>query len=124
MIDQLAPCVCVIVNLTVLYCTYLQRLVKRNVRKTQLLLCRKHLPEGVSTVGFFFIRTSCDAIPVPSSPGEANSLLPRCFETGTVNNKPLNALDRVLTHVYMPMLMAAGERLLYSYGYMCVCSYS
>ena len=39
--------------------------------------------EGVSTVGFFFIRTSCDAIPVPSSPGEANSLLPKCFETGT-----------------------------------------
>ena len=75
----------------------------------QLFLCRKHLPEGVSTVGFFFIRTSCDAIPVPSSPGEANSLLPKCFETGTVNNKPLNALDRVLTHVYMPMLMAAGE---------------
>ena len=75
----------------------------------QLFLCRKHLPEEVSTVGFFFIRTSCDAIPVPSSPGEANSLLPKCFETGTVNNKPLNALDRVLTHVYMPMLMAAGE---------------
>ena len=87
----------------------LQKLVKRRVKKMQLHLCYKHLPEGVSTVGFFFIRTSCEAIPVPSSPGEANSLLPRCFETGTVNNKPLNALERVLTHVYIPMLMVAGE---------------
>ena len=68
----------------------------------------KHLPEDISTVGFFFIRTTQDSIPVPSSPEEANTVLPRYFETGSINSKPLNALERVLTHIYIPMLMAAG----------------
>ena len=72
-------------------------------------MCYKHLPENVSTVGFFFIRTTQDSIPVPSSPEEADSVLPRCFETGSMNSKPLNALERVLTHIYIPMLMAAGR---------------
>ena len=85
-----------------------QTLVKNKVRKRQLFMCYKHLPEAVSTVGFFFSRTTSDPIPVPSSSEEANSLLPKCFETGSINSKPLNALERVLTHVYIPMLMAAG----------------
>ena len=87
----------------------LQSPVKRKVLRKQLFMCYKHLPEDVSTVGFFFIRTTQDPIPVPSSPEEANSVLPRCFETGSMNSKPLNALERVLTHIYIPMLMAAGR---------------
>lgn len=78
------------------------------VKKTELFLCYKHLPETISTVGFYFMRVIQEPIPTPSSPDDANSTLCCCFEMGTVSNKPLNALERLLTHIYAPMLMILG----------------
>lgn len=83
-------------------------MVKKLVRKKELFLCYKHLPEDVTTVAFYFIRTQLEPIPVPSSHEEAAKLLPKCFESGTINHKPLNALERMLKHIYIPMLMIQG----------------
>lgn len=87
----------------------LQSMVKKLVVKKELFLCYKHLPEDVTAVAFYFVRTQLDPIPVPSSSEEAASLLPKCFETGTINHKPLHALDRMLKHIYIPMLMIQGK---------------
>lgn len=84
-------------------------MIKKLVTKKELFLCYKHLPENVTTVGFYFIRTWEDPIPVPSSPEEAATLLPKCFETGTISHKPLNALERMLKHIYIPMLTIQGK---------------
>ena len=70
----------------------------------------KHLPEAVHTTGFFFLRNSQDPIPIPTSMDEANKTLPRYFETGTISSKPLHALERVLKHIYTPLLMATGQK--------------
>ena len=88
-------------------------MVKKLVNKFELFMCYQHLPEAIDTVGFYFLRTQTDPIPVPSTPEKASSELPKWFETGTVSQKPLNALERMLTHVYIPMLMIQGT--------VCVC---
>ena len=54
------------------------------------------------------MRTVQEPIPIPSSPQDANATLSQCFEMGTMSNKPLNALERLLTHIYIPMLMIPG----------------
>ena len=83
-------------------------MVKKLVKKYELFLCYNHLPEGINVVGFHFIRTTRDPVPTVSDVDEARTILPRCFETGTTSKKPLNALERLLTHVYIPMLMIQG----------------
>jgi len=83
-------------------------MVKKKVMKKELFLCYQHIPEEVEAVGFSFIRTSPDPIPQPSTPSSANSTLSKCFEVTMVANKPLNALERLLNHIYIPMLMLAG----------------
>lgn len=83
-------------------------MVKKLVEKFELFMCRKHLPEDLDTVGFYMLRVQMEPIQVPSSLAQAKSVLPACFETGTVGHKPLNALERMLTHVYIPMLMIQG----------------
>ena len=90
-------------------------MVKKLVQKKELFLCYKHLPEDVTTVAFYFIRTQVEPIAVPSSREEAASLMPKCFETGTISHKPLNVLERMLKHIYIPMLMNQG---LLGYMYM------
>ncbi len=84
-------------------------MVKKVVNKFELFMCLKHLPEDIDTVGFYFARTHSDPIPAPSSLEKAMLDLPACFETGTISHKPLNALERMLAHVYIPMLMIQGE---------------
>ena len=84
-------------------------MVKKLVMKKELFLCYKHLPEDITAVAFYFIRTHKDPIPVPSSSEEATSILPQYFETGTISHKPLNALERMLKHIYIPMLMIQGR---------------
>ena len=84
-------------------------MIKKFVVKRELFLCFKHLPEDVTTVAFYFLRTEVDPIPIPSSLEEASSLLPKFFEMGTISHKPLNALERILKHVYIPMLMIQGN---------------
>lgn len=84
-------------------------MVKKIVEKHELFMCHKHLPEDVDTVGFYFVRVQTDPIKGPSSLDQANSILPECFETGTIGHTPLNALERALTYVYMPMLMIQGS---------------
>ena len=83
--------------------------MKQKVHKNQFFMCYKHLPEDVTTVGFYFSRSTSHPVPVPASLEEARSVLPGCFETGTVNGKLLNALERVLKHLYVPMLMLTGR---------------
>lgn len=87
----------------------LQTMVKKLVMKKELFLCYKHMPDDVTAVAFYFIRTQVDPIPVPSSSEEAARLLPKYFEMGTINHKPLHALDRMLKHIYIPMLMIQGK---------------
>ena len=70
----------------------------------------RRLPERADTVGFFFMKTAEHPIPIPSSPSDANSTLPKYFETGITNGLPLNNLERVLTHVYLPLLAASSQR--------------
>ena len=84
-------------------------MVKKKITKFELLMCYKHLPEDVSAVGFYFLRILTDSIPIPSSSEHADSILPAYFETGTINHKPLNALERMMKHIYMPMLMIKGK---------------
>lgn len=83
-------------------------MVKKLVMKKELILCFKHLPEDVTTVGFYFIRTQLDPVPIPSSAEEAANLLPKYFETGIINHKPLNVLEKMLKHIYIPMLKNQG----------------
>lgn len=83
-------------------------MVKKKVNKFELFMCYKHLPEDVDAVGFYFLRNQADPIPVPPNLEEAMCDLPVCFETGTIGAKPLNAIERMLTHVYVPMLMIQG----------------
>ena len=73
-------------------------------------MCFKHLPDEVNTTGFFFIRKSDDAVPIPLSGADANATLSTCFETGTVTPKSLGDLERLLSHVYIPMLAISGQR--------------
>lgn len=84
-------------------------MVKKTISKFEFFMCYGRLPENVSAVGFYFLRVSTDPIPVPSSLAQADVILPACFETGTVNHKPLNALEKMMTHIYMPMLMIQGQ---------------
>ncbi len=83
-------------------------MVKKLVNKFEMFMCHKHLPEGIDTVGFYFVRTRTDPIPVPSTLEKASADLPMYFETGTMCKKPLNALERMLAHIYIPMLMIQG----------------
>lgn len=85
-------------------------MVRETVRRVQLQFCLKRLPETALSVGFFFLRASPEAVPVPSGPEEAGRLLPACFETGVVRQNALHALERKLTHVFAPLLTAAGQR--------------
>lgn len=84
-------------------------MVKQTVDKFELFMCYKHLPDGLNAVGFFMLRVHTDPIPIPSSLEQAKAVLPACFEMGTVGSKPLNALERMLAHVYIPMLMLQGQ---------------
>ncbi len=86
-------------------------MVKKLVRKSELFLCYKQLPEDISTVGFYFVRTGQEAVPIPSSLEAAISSLPLCFEVGTISCKPLNSLEKLLNQIYIPMLMLAGQYL-------------
>ncbi len=86
-------------------------MVKKVVRKTELFLCYKHLPEDISTVGFYFVRMGQEAVPIPSRLEAANATLPLCFEVGTISCKPLNSLKKLLNQIYIPMLMLAGQYL-------------
>ena len=83
-------------------------MVKKNINRHELFMCYKHLPENVSTVGFYFLRVSTDPVPFPSSLEQAQFELPAVFETGTVNNKPLNALEKLMTHMFMAKLKIQG----------------
>eukprot|EP00731_Ephydatia_muelleri_P037789 Em0563g6a len=83
--------------------------VKRKVERTEYMCCRR-LPESADRIGFFFVKTVEHPVPIPSTPSEAHSTLPKCFETGTTNGLPLKNLERALTHVYMPLLVAASQR--------------
>lgn len=89
-------------------------MVKQIVEKFELFMCYKHLPEDFDAVGFYMLRICTDPIPVPPSLEQAKAVLPACFETGTVGDKPLNALERILTHIYVPMLMIQGKVKLYA----------
>ncbi len=85
-------------------------MVKKLVKKTELFLCYKHLPEDISTVGYYFIRKNLEAIPVPSSLEDAQSTLPQCFEVGTItSSSPLNSLEKLLNHIFIPTLMLTGQ---------------
>eukprot|EP00731_Ephydatia_muelleri_P035324 Em0114g8a len=84
--------------------------VKRKVERTELYMCCRRLPESADRIGFFFVKTVEHPVPIPSTPSEAHSTLPKCFETGTTNGLPLKNLERALTHVYMPLLVAASQR--------------
>ena len=83
-------------------------MVDKIVSKYELFMTFKHLPEDIDTLGFYFMRTSTNPIPVPSSLEQAESILPACFETGTIGPKPLTGLEKILTQVYIPMLMLQG----------------
>ena len=84
-------------------------MVKQTVEKFELFMCRRHLPDDLDAVGFYMLRVHSDPIPTPPSLDQAKAVLPACFETGTVGSKPLNALERMLAHVYIPMLMLQGK---------------
>ncbi len=84
--------------------------MKKVFKEQQLFLCFKHLPEGVDTVGFFFLRNSTESIPVPSTGEEAAKTLPLLFETGTISTRPLQALENVLKQLYAPLLMETGQQ--------------
>lgn len=86
----------------------MQTMVKQAVEQFGLFMCHKHLPDNLDVVGFYMLRIHTDPIPVPSSLEQAKAVLPACFETGTVGSKPLNALERIMTHIYIPMLMIQG----------------
>ena len=73
-------------------------------------MCYRRLPESADRIGFFFVKTVEHPVPIPSTPSDAHSTLPKCFETGTTNGLPLKNLERALTHVYMPLLVAASQR--------------
>ena len=84
--------------------------VKRKVERTELYMCYRRLPESADRIGFFFVKTVEHPVPIPSTPSDAHSTLPKCFETGTTNGLPLKNLERALTHVYMPLLVATSQR--------------
>ncbi len=84
-------------------------MVKKMISKYDLFMCYKHLPDRVSTVGFYFLRISKDSVPMPSSLDQAQSELPAFFETGTISTKPLNALEKMMTHMFMPKLKIQGK---------------
>ncbi len=83
-------------------------MVLKKIMKYDLLMCYKHLPEDVDTVGFYFLKTTTDPIQAPSSLEKAQSVMPSWFETGSIDNKPLVILEKMLSHVYIPMLMLQG----------------
>ncbi len=85
-------------------------MVKKTLRKTELFLSYKHLPENISTVGYYFVRKSLEAVPVPSSLEAAHSTLPQCFEVGTITSTPLNSLEKLLNHIFIPTLMLTGQK--------------
>ena len=85
-------------------------MVREVVKRVQLQLAQRRLPETALSVGFFFQRSCPEPVPVPVNPDEANRLLPACFETGTVRQNSLHALERKLIHVFTPLLTAAGQR--------------
>lgn len=74
-----------------------------------MFLCYKHLPEDISTVGYYFVRKSLKAVPIPSSLEDAHSTLTQSFEVGTITSNPLNSLERLLNHIFIPTLMLTGE---------------
>ena len=80
------------------------------VKQVQLHMTHRHLPpEDSSSTAFFFLRTTLDPVPSPSSPEDATASLALCFEMGTVDSgRPLQALSKTLSHLYIPMLMIAG----------------
>ena len=73
-------------------------------------MCFKYLPEGINTVGFFFLRNSTEPISVPSTIEDARQTLPLAFETGTVSSRSLQSLENVLKHLYTPLLMETGQQ--------------
>ena len=85
----------------------LQVKIKKIVKDTQLHLCYKHLPNDLETTGFYFIRNTPDPIPIATDP---STTLPKLFEMGTLSSKPLNTLDTLLRHIYMPLLKVAGQK--------------
>jgi hypothetical protein len=84
-------------------------MVKQAVEKYELFMCHKHLPDDLDSMGFCMLRVQSEPIPNPTSMEQARAILPACFETGTLGNRPLDALERMLAHVYIPMLMLQGE---------------
>ena len=78
--------------------------------ETQLFLCFKHIPAGIAANGVYFLRKSWEPIIVPTSPSDASSTLPKLFETGTISPNPLNELEKLLKHIYTPLLMASGQK--------------
>ena len=112
--------VCIVVCIRNILSPYnLQSIMKKRivqVKQQQLHMSHKHLPseELCSSPVFFFLRTTPDPIPSPSSPEEATAILASCFEMGTMDSgHPLHALSKTLTHLYMPMLMIAGTHISY-----------
>lgn len=83
-------------------------MVKKKMNKYELFMCYKHLPEDIDAVGFYFLRNQTTPIPVPADLKQAKHDLPACFEMGTIGVKPLNSMERMLAHVYIPMLMLQG----------------
>lgn len=72
----------------------------------------KRFPEDSHTTGCYFIRTtplSDGPIPSPSSTEDALQVMPLHFETGTIYSKPLQSLENMLRHLYIPLLMATGQ---------------
>ena len=81
---------------------------KIKVNKYELFMCYKHLPEDLDVIGFYFLRNQVEPIPVPPNEKQAECDMPACFETGTIGATSLKAIEKMLTHVYIPMLMIQG----------------
>lgn len=84
--------------------------MKRVLEETQLHLSFKFFPEDTNSTAFFFIRTTPQPIPLPTSAKDASHLMPKHLEFGTVSSKPLHILENRLRHLYIPLLMSTGQK--------------
>jgi dynein heavy chain len=63
------------------------------------------------TNAVYFQRTTTGPVSLPSSIDEANEVMPKLFEFGSLNeNATLLTLDQVLQNVYLPILSYSGTR--------------
>lgn len=55
------------------------------------------------------LKNTQEPIPVPSGPEDASTTLPLLFETGNIMPQSLHMLEKLLRHVYTPLLLASGQ---------------